>query len=168
MAKVNQYQYETSPRKLKPEVQPRKKRTGTDSSSKKTNTNQKTNVKKLEKYKRAKMVMYIIIGFVILFAISYRNALINENFTEKKQLQTKLSNIKKENEQLLVNIEKSLNLSTIEQSAKELLGMQKLDNSQKVYISLPKKDYVEASTEEVRLEKEQNIFEKIINIVMGK
>jgi len=45
--------------------------------------------------------------------------------------------------------------------------MQKLTNKQTVYISLPKKDYVEAATEEVIIEEETNWFENIINKIVG-
>ena len=38
-----------------------------------------------------------------------------------------------------------MNINTIEQEAKTELGMQKLDNSQKVYISINKNDYTESS-----------------------
>ena len=47
--------------------------------------------------------------------------------------------------------------------------MQKLDNTQKIYVSLPKKDYVEPSTEKVVIDNvELSWFQKIINIFMGK
>ena len=62
-----------------------------------------------------------------------------------------------------------MNLSNIEKLAKEKLGMQKLDNSQKVYVSLPKKDYVEPAVEEVKLDDtEENWFQKIINFFTNK
>ena len=108
------------------------------------------------------------LGFIILFAISYRNSVINEKFSEIKSLKTNLAGIEKENEQLKVNIENNLNLKTIEQSAKEMLGMQKLGNSQTVYINLPKEDYVEPAIEEIVQENNLNWFEKIINIIIGK
>ena len=63
----------------------------------------------------------------------------------------------------LINIENSLNLNNLEQAAKEMLGMQKLDNSQKVYISLPKKDYIEPAIEDVVKAEERSIWQKIIN-----
>lgn len=40
-----------------------------------------------------------------------------------------------------------------------MLGMKKLDDSQKVYVSLPKKDYVETASEQVVVTEEQNWFE---------
>ncbi len=45
--------------------------------------------------------------------------------------------------------------------AKEKLGMQKLENSQKVYVNLPKKDYIESASEEVVVQEELNIWQKI-------
>ena len=81
-----------------------------------------------------------------------------------QNLKKELSSLEKENEQLKVNIENSVNLNNIEQAAKEKLGMQKLTNKQAVYVSLPKKDYIETSTEEVKIEEDQNWFEKILNI----
>ena len=72
--------------------------------------------------------------------------------------------MQKENEQLKVNIENSLNLNNIEKAAKEELGMQKLTNKQTVYVTVYlKKDYVESATEKVVIEEEQNWFEKILN-----
>ena len=45
-----------------------------------------------------------------------------------------------------------------------MLGMQKLSNAQKIYINLPKKDYIESANEEKIMEENLNIFEKIMNI----
>ena len=156
------YQYETSPRKLQPEYEPQKnpykKKKSSTKNIKKANSNAK---KKAEA--KAKAIIYLTIGFAILFAISYRNSLITESFNKKEELKENLSAIEKENEQLRVNIENSLNLNNVEQSAKEMLGMQKLDNSQKVYISLPKKDYIEPAMEDVVKADNISIWEKLIN-----
>lgn len=162
--KYQGYQYETSPRKLQPEYEPRRnpykqKRTSTQ----KVKKGKERNRAKRQLKPKVKLVFYIAICFAILFAISYQNSLITESFNKKEGLKKNLGAIEKENEQLKVNIEKSLNLNKVEQSAKELLGMQKLDNSQKVYINLPKKDYIESSTEEVIIEQETtNFWQKLI------
>ncbi len=158
------YQYETSPRKLQPEYTPKKNPYEKKKNS--TGKKAKTEVKKKNQTKRklkpkAKSVLYLAMGFIILFAISYQSSLITENFNEKEEKKKELSTIEKENEQLKVNIEKSLNLNSVEQSAKELLGMQKLDNSQKIYISLPKKDYIETEVEEVIIEEKQSVWQQI-------
>lgn len=153
------YQYETSPKKLEPEYEPRKNPYQKKKSSTKKIT-QKNKKKHLKP--KAKLILYMMVSFFILFAISYQNSLITESFNKKETLKKDLSALEKENEQLKVNIEKSLNLNNVEQSAKEMLGMQKLDNSQKVYINLPKKDYIESSIDEVVIEEETTFWQKVI------
>ncbi|NLC87636.1 MAG: hypothetical protein GX682_02520 [Clostridiaceae bacterium] len=161
--KYQGYQYETSPRKLQPEFEPKTNPYQKKKSSVKKQNNVKKQVKSQIKPKQ-KAIIYIAIGFAILFAISYQNSLITESFNKKEELKTNLGSIEKENEQLKINIEKTLNLNNVEQSAKEMLGMQKLSNAQKIYINLPKKDYIESANEEKILEENLNIFEKIMNI----
>jgi len=162
----NGYQYETSPRKIQPDYSPYKKKD--PYKGKKVATNKKS-AKKVNKRAKTKskmkpkvqIALYIAIGFIVLFSISYRNSLITESFNTKESKKEELSSIRKENEQLKVNIESSLNLNNVEQMAKEMLGMQKLDNKQKVYVSLPKKDYIEPASEQVIIEEELNIWQKI-------
>jgi len=158
--KQQRYQYETSPRKLKPEYEPIKTPYTKKKSSTRKNKQKeaKNNIKK-----NIKTILYIAIGFAILFAISYRNSLINESFSKNEDLKKELSNLQKENEQMEISIQSSLNLPNIEKSAQDLLGMKKLDESQKIYVSLPKKDYVEPASENVIVTEEKNWFEKIEN-----
>lgn len=163
--KYQGYQYETSPRKLQPEYEPKK-----NPYEKKKNSTQKAKKQSKKQNKRqgkqkVKTVVSIVFVFSILFAISYQNSLITESFNHKEDLKKNLSAIEKENEQLQVNIEKSLNLNKIEQSAKEKLGMQKLDNSQKVYINLPKQDYVESNKEQVLDQENESFWSKIIKSI---
>lgn len=149
------YQYETSPRKLQPSQDYRNK--------KKNNSNKKkSNVHKKAKVNNSKIILVIGIAFVILFAISYRNALIAQKYNELKGLKTKLAEIEKENKQIEVNIESKTNLGTIEEKASKELGLKKLDSSQTVYVSLDKQDYVESSVEKVKLQ-DESWFNKIIN-----
>ena len=156
------YQYETSPKKLQPEYEPNRKK----KEYKKTSTAKRLNEKENNKTKskqnhKVKLVLYVAISFAVLLGICYRNSLIGEKFNKKEELKTQLSSIQKENEQLKVNIESNLNLNHVEEMAKEKLGMKKLDNSQKIYINLPKKDYIEAATEEVKIEEDLNFWQKI-------
>lgn len=156
------YQYETSPRKLKPEYEPIKN----DDVKKKSSTVKQKNKKSQKQAKlEVKTIMYIVIGFAILFAISYRNSLITASFNQKESLKKQLSTLQKENAQTEINIQTSLNLTNIEKSASSMLGMKKLSDSQKVYVSLPKEDYVETASEQVVVTEEQNWFEKIINTI---
>ena len=160
MATMN-YQYETSPRKLEPEYNKRKK---TKNIKKTKAENQKNkNQIKLEKRRKQKQVAKVIGLFLIMLTISYRNSVINERFSEIQKQKEELASIEKINGQLEVKIESSVNLSNIEESAKSALGMQKLTNDQKVYVELPKKDYVETVSDEVEQEEEKSWFEELMD-----
>lgn len=160
----NRYQYETSPRKLKPEYVPTAKKYPKKSTVKKSDT--KNNVKKQEnKNPNPKILLYIGAIFVILFAVSYRNALIAQEYSAIKNLKSNLSEIEKENKQLEVNIESKTNLGAIKEKAEKELGFKKLDDSKTVYVSLDKQDYIESSIEEVKIKEDTNWFEGIINKV---
>lgn len=164
MARYNQnrYQYETSPRKLQPEYTPVKKKYPKKSTAKKQDV--KISSKKQQaKNNNLKILLYIGAMFAILFAISYRNALIAQEYNEIKSLKAQLAEVEKENKQLEVNIESKTNLGAIEEKAKKELGLKKLDDSQTVYVSLDKSDYIESSIEEVKIEENKNLFENIIN-----
>lgn len=155
----NRYQYETSPRKLEPYYTPKKKTTDT----KKQTQNKEKSLKKQkeEKKMKRKVMMYVAIIFAILFAISYRNAEIDESFDKVQTLKAELASVEKENAQLEVAIESNLNLTNLEQQARSLLGMQKLTNKQTEYVSLPKTDYIETAAEQVVLEEDKGLFETI-------
>ena len=165
--RYNRYQYETSPRKLEPEYEPIKnpysKKKSTTIKKKQEKVQPKRHIKE-----QIKTVIYIGLIFASLVVISYRNSLINESFNENEKLKSNLAAIQKENEQLKVNLENSLNLSNIEKMAEKKLGMQKLDNSQKVYVSLDKQDYVEPASEEVVKKKKKNWLEQLLDTLLGK
>lgn len=163
MGRTN-YEFGTTPRKLKPEYKPNKDKQKEIQKQKKINEEQKKAAIKMEKRMQLKNVALIVAIFLILLTISYRSSLINERFNEIQTQKNNLSAIEKTNGQLEVSIESSLNLSNIEESAKEKLGMQKLDNSQKVYVALDKKDYVEVIEDDIETEeKEEPWYKKIIN-----
>lgn len=164
----NKYQYETSPRKLEPEYTPVKNPyKSKKTTAKKINENDKKNLSKEKKLKKQKMtaIKYLVIGFLILFAISYRNSQIDENFAKIQDLKSDLAEVEKQNTQLKISIENGLNLANLEQEAKEKLGMQKLNSKQTTYITLSKSDYIESATEEVIIEEKENWFQGIINAI---
>ena len=165
MAKsYNRYEYETSPRKLEPYYAPKKKISKVPP---KKQVNKKAQYEKLKKERemKFKIVMFLIIGFAVFFGISYRNAQIDESFDKVQTLKAELESIEKENAQLEVAIESSLNLTNLEQQARNLLGMKKLTNKQTEYITLPKTDYIEAASEQVVIEEEPGMLEKIGNFI---
>lgn len=178
----NSYQYETSPRKLEPEYSPRKREPSRKSPAKKAPSKSTRKSKEykekekeeLEEKKKAlkqhkrmyhKKIFAILGVFLILLAISYRNSLITEKFSKIQEKKSELSSIEKANGQMQVNIEGSMNLNNVEKAAGEKLGMQKLQNNQKVYVSLPKEDYTEAVMPEITESTNTNWFTNLINSI---
>jgi len=154
----SRYQYETSPRKLEPEYTPIKNPYKGKKSTTKRSKPKQAQLKK----EKIKTIKYLVIGFAVLFFICYRNSQIDESFAKIQELKSEVSEVEKQNAQLKVSIENSMNLSNIEQQAKELLGMQKLNSKQTVYVTLPKSDYIESASEEVVIEEDPSVINKIV------
>ena len=160
------YQYETSPRKIEPNERREKRKENIKLV--KDLPRQEIKISKEQKMKHRKATFLVLAIFAVLFTISYRNTKINEKFNEMQTLKTEVSSLQKENEQLQVTIENSLNLSNIEKQAKEKLGMQKLTNKQTVYVNLPKKDYIETATEKVEINENKNWFENFVDKIFNR
>ena len=158
------YQYETSPRKLEPRYRdiPNSKKKPKKLEIVKNQPKKNKGISKKEKVKRRNQLGLVLVVFSLLLVISYRNSLITEEFNVIQGLKTDLASIEKENKQLEVGIEGSLNLNKIERIATEQLGMQKQTVEQTIYTELPKEDYVEAGTVEEQEESESWI-QKILN-----
>ncbi len=166
MQRPIKYQYETSPRKLQPEYRPARKKYPPKSTAPKQKTaTPKISAKKKEG--RKKLVISLMVLFAVIFTISYRNSQIDEAFRKGEEMKQAYLEIEKENDQLKVDIEDSLNYNNIEQAAKEKLGMQKLSNKQTIYINLPKRDYIQPATEDVVINENEGFFTKIINSIMN-
>lgn len=184
MARGYEYQYDTNPKKLKPEYTPKRKEPNRKKANnptrnpaqKKTQTaNKKKTVTKKSKKEEiraqkillAKTKFSIFIKcallFAIIFFILFRNSQISESFSEIQKLKANITVLQKENDQIEINIQNSMNSNNLEQKAKELLGMQKLTKKQIVYLTIPKKDYVEYKAEEIIIEEEKGFFENIID-----
>lgn len=155
------YEYETSPRKIRTDYEPVRRKNTPKSSVKRAKTSVKNNTK-TKPVSKAKIVFYVLVAFAIFFTIIYRNAVIDSKYAEIKSLKSELATVEKENEQLEATIESSLNLKAIQEQAENMLGMKTLSNEQIEYVNLPKADYVEASSEEVQI-KEDGYFTKMIN-----
>ena len=163
--RYNRYQYETSPRKLEPEYNPVTKKYPKKSVTPR-NRNKTKNISKASIIRRKdqfKLIAAVLIVFSAVLTMSYRNSQIDESFSKTEELKEKYMAIEKENDQMKVDIENSLNYNNVEQQAKELLGMQKLSNKQTVYVNLPKKDYIQPATETVVIEKNDGFINTVIN-----
>ena len=170
------YQYGTSPRKYEPEYTPRttsrKKVSKTTSKKRKIkNVPQKSEAKKRIEKQRAKkveerknktaQVILVLTIFGMLLALSYREITIMEMFNQKKNLETQLATIQKENGQVEKNIrevESTLNWNDIHKTATESLGMQA---KKAIPVDLEKSDNVETTYKFIKEEK-VNVLEKIV------
>lgn len=162
------YEYGTSPRKVNPDynrrkVYPQKRQLKIVEDM----PRQQIKISKEQRKKQLKMTITVIGLFLLLLTISCRNSQIDKKFNQIQEQKKQLATLQKENEQLKVSIENSLNLNNVEKVAKQELGMQKLDSKQTVYITLPKKDYVESASEKVVIEEEKNWFEQIISKIFN-
>lgn len=164
----SRYEYSTSPRKLQPDYRPKKQTKRRNLKVVEDLPRQDVKVSKVQRERQMKLTLIVVAVFILLLTISYRNSQINEKFSEVQSLKNELSSLQKENEQLKVSIENGLNLNNIEKLAKEKLGMQKLTNKQTLYVSLPKRDYVESATEEVVIENSKNWFEQFVDKIFHK
>ena len=155
------YQYGTSPRKLEPDYTKREKQKRQQIKVVKELPRQQIKVSKEQHKKQMKTTVTVVGLFLLLLTISCRNSQIDKQFDQIQEQKKQLAYLQKENEQLKVSIENSINISNIERVAKEELGMQKLSSKQTVYITLPKKDYVETASEKVVINDNQSWWEKI-------
>ena len=161
------YQYETSPRKLRPEYSASKQKRKPKKSSSSGKTSEKTSKKKSSKIQnnpklKFKIALNAIFVFAILFGMIYQNSQITQTFSEIQSLKAAAAEIEKENDQLEIGIQNELNMNNIEDIAKNKLGMQKLTTGQTKYVNLPKKDYIETSPEEIIIEQNKGFISKII------
>lgn len=166
---LEKYQYGTSPRKIEPDYDRRTKKTQQKSRLKivKETPRQQVKVSKQQKTKQLKMTVTVVGLFLLLLTISCRNSQIDKQFNQIQDQKKQLAALQKENEQLKVSIENSVSTSNIEKVAKEELGMQKLSSKQTVYVTLPKKDYVESASEKIVIDEEKSWWEKIVDKIFN-
>lgn len=176
------YQYGTSPRKYQPEYTPRttsRKTTNKKASNKKQDkeVQKKSEAKKRiekqraqkaqERKNRTLQVVVVLAIFGMLLALSYREIAIMEMFNQKKDLESQLATIQKENGQIEKSIreeESKLNWNEIKKTASEQLGMQ---IKSAIPVDLEKSDNVETENKFIK-EEETNIIEEIIEYFINK
>ncbi len=155
------YQYETSPRKLSEYDIPKKKVKKASKPRNKTKISKEKLLEQETKMAKFNFTIILILALGCLLIMTLRNVKIDESFSELQGLEKEIASLEKENSQILVNIQNSLNLSNIETAAASTLGMQKLTNKQTVYVSLDTKDYVEVNNQSTSNEEEQNFLQKL-------
>ena len=163
------YQYGTSPRKIEPDYNKRSKQVPKKRQLKVVEDlpRQQIQVTKEQRKRQLKMTFTVVGLFLLLLTISCINSQIDKQFNQMQEQKKQLASLQKENEQLKVSIENSVNISNIEKVAKEELGMQKLSSKQTVYVTLPKKDYVESASEKVVIEESKNWWEELTDKIFN-
>ena len=161
------YQYGTSPRKLEPDYTRKTKQKRRPLKVVEDLPRQQIKVSKEQRKRQMRTTVTVIGLFLLLLTISCRNSQIDRQFDQIQDQKKQLTALQKENEQLKVSIENSINISNIEKVAKEELGMQKLSSKQTVYITLPKKDYVETAAEKVVINDNQSWWQKLVDKILN-
>ena len=161
---MNSYQYGTSPRKYEPdytEVKVKKVKIEKKSEKKKVNTKEK-------KGKNIDLQVVIVLAiFGMLLTVSYREISIMEMFNQKKELETNLAVVQKENGQVeksIKEVESTLDWNSIQQKATEALGMQKKSG---IPIDLDKSDNVETTSKVIK-EEQVSLVDKVIEYFINK
>ncbi len=147
MVTNSRYEYGTSPRKLDNPARPK--------TTKKTKKKVKVNNKKVQLHK-FKVFSLIAIGFTVMFTLCYRYSLINQKFNDIQKLKKEYVALQTANDQIQINIQNGLDLTSIERHAKDKLGMQKPEANQIKYIDIEKEDKVVLNDEIIV---EENIFQ---------
>ena len=161
------YQYGTRPRKLEQDYTRKPKPKRKQLKVVEDIPRQQIKVSKEQRKRQMKTTVTVVGLFLLLLTISCRNSQIDKQFNQIQNQKKELATIQKENEQLKVSIENSLNLNNVEKVAKEELGMQKLSNRQTVYVTLPKKDYVETAAEKVVINDNQFWWRKLADKILN-
>lgn len=161
----SRYEYGTSPRKYENPYYVQNRRKKNNNTPKKAEKKMTAAEKRAILKNKVQIIGIILAVFVAILLICYRNSQIDVAFKNNEELKSKVMAVEKENDQMKVDIENSLNLYNVEQQAKEQLGMQQLSNKQTVYVNLPKKDYIQPASESVKIEEDQNFLQKIISSI---
>lgn len=101
--------------------------------------------KRLQKLKvaRRKLALYMAIVFVALFAILFRYVQIYDLHSEVASQTEKLETVRMENEQTKLTIENMTDKAKIQEYAETQLGLQKMTDTQVVYLNPQKGNYME-------------------------
>ncbi len=111
---------------------------------------------------RRRMFSFIAVVFVIACAVLYRNAVIIQSATQIDTLSKQLEDIKSENVKNELALEKSVDLSYVEEVATRKLGMKRPDKFQTVYVDVTQNNYAEV----MNLKNRDNRFYGTFSVIM--
>jgi cell division protein FtsL len=92
---------------------------------------------------RKRMFCFIACVFMVACAVLYRNAVIIQSTTKIDTLSKQLEYVRSENVKNELALEKSVDLSYVEEVATRKLGMKRPDKFQTVYVDVTQNNYAE-------------------------
>ena len=95
------------------------------------------------KVARRKLAVYMALIFVVMFAILFRYVKIYDLHSEVAAQSAKLETVRMENEQTELTIENMTDKAKIQEYAETQLGLQKMTDSQVMYLQPQKENYME-------------------------
>ena len=116
---------------------------------------------KIKAKMRAKTIFAFIIVFALACTVLYRNALIIQLNSDVTKLQDQLEDIKSENVKKELALEKSVDLTYVEEVATRKLGMKRPDKFQTVYVDVTQNNYAELKN----TEKKDNKFYGTFSVI---
>ena len=93
--------------------------------------------------KRMRVLGSAFCVFAVALGILFANAIVIEKSSTVNEMQNNLNALTEENNQIVLDIERNLDLNKIEDIAINELGMKRPDNYQVVYVDVEQTDYVE-------------------------
>ncbi|NLY42442.1 MAG: hypothetical protein GX066_00375 [Clostridiaceae bacterium] len=97
---------------------------------------------------KIRTLLQVLLCFGVAFFIILRYAAIAEESSQVEAYKKQLNQLKRNNEQMQVELDRSINLQKIEEIAKNRLGMRRPEKYQIVYVTIEKKDYAEVVYEQ--------------------
>jgi cell division protein FtsL len=114
---------------------------------------------------KAKMIFAIMLVLTAALAVMWRYAIITKTSYEINQKEKEYSELRNENAILRVEIESRTDLTTIKETAENMLGMAMPQKSQIVYIKIPRNDYTVLMQEQKKAPEDDNFINVFINKV---
>ena len=119
---------------------------------------------------RTKFFLFVFLGILLIsmpMYIIFKSAESDELFTKVNRLKGQIEEQRKENEQLVLNLQNQASLVKIEQDAKYRLGMQKIEPTKIIKVQTNEKDYIETESVSIIRDKEESVIDKIFKFVMN-
>ena len=113
--------------------------------------------KNIDKGSAIKIAVLAIVAMVLLFCVIYGKVQISDMYSQINNQKAYLSSEQSENARLKTELESYTSLKNIEEYAENVLGLEKLDKSQILYVDIQNADVV------IIPENDDNIFVKIKN-----